>query len=269
MPTDPFQSLRAITEHAELFTDGRAQAEAAVASIFAAAVKAADKARLATICGAIGAEDFDALAGGLKPSDLRAIVDRIEGATRPARTPAVALASLQRIGRGIVPSPVPDLAVLDLVGLRKTCETLADGFEAWLAAQGAKAKPALQRLDPHFSKVATVTPARARPRLIDLARGVPPTPAEPGFRLADLDVDGIRRARAELGDRFMPWIEAQKSADLKAALVRIDKLRPNVKKLPRTHYPFLLGEIASGVSPFTKDEDSPPIGEETFSMRNG
>ena len=269
MQTDPFALLRAMAAHAEAFTGGYAQAQAAVASIFAAAIRTADKTQLTTICGAVGAEEFDALASGLKPSDVKAIVDRIEGAARPARTPVTALASLKRIARGIAPPPVFDLDDLDLAGLREAFKAFRDGFEGWLAGQGAKAKPALQRSDPHFPKVSTVTPARARPRLAELAQGAEPTPAEPLFRLADLDLDGIRRARVELGDRFMPWIESQKSADLKAALVRIDKLRPNVKKLPKAHYPFLLGEIASGASVFTKDEDNPPIGEETFSMRKG
>lgn len=275
MPADPFRLLRAMAEHAEVFAAGSAAAEAAVTSIFTAAVKASDKARLAAIGGAVGAEAFDALSSALRPADVRATVDRIEGPTRPARTSAAALASLSRIARGIAAQPEFDLAALDLAGLREAWKALGSGFDAWLTRQGAKAKPALQAMDPHFTKVSTVTPARARPRLAELAGGAEPTPATPApaaapaFRLADLDVDGIRRVRAELGDGFEPWLKSQKGPDLKAALVRLDPIRPNVKKLPKDHYPFLLNEIASGGSLFTRDEDAPPIGEERFSMRKG
>lgn len=290
MPADAFRLLRAMGEHADAFEGGSTQAQSAVTAIFVAAVKASDKARLTTICDAIGTESFDALAGEIGQKDVKAIVDRLDGPAKPARSQAAALAALRKIARGIVDPPPIDLADLDLAGLRQAHANLDDGFEAWLTKQGTKTKSALQAMEPYFPKVATVTPARARSRLTELARGAepigapPPTPPRtspiraktsarsydgptPSSRLVDLDLEGLRRAKSELGEHFKAWIEAQKPADLKATLVRVDPNRPNVKKLNSVEYPFLLDQFASGASVYGKDDDVPPIGAEKFSMQ--
>ena len=266
MAHDAFQRLRAMADHAEAFGAGAAQAEAAVMAIFAAAVKVADNEGLGLICDGLGAEEFDALADRLKPADVKAVVDRIHGPAKPARSPKVAVARLKRTARRVPVAPEFDLAALDLAGLRDVRKALGNDFVAWLTKEGVKAKPALQAIDPGFPKVDKISPTKARPRLIELAGGSKPTPA---FRLADLDVDGMRRAWAELGDDFDAWLRAQKGPDLKAALVRIDPLRPKVGKLPKADYPFLLREIAAGGALVTADDDVTPIGDVKFSMRDG
>ncbi len=265
MPHDAFRHLRTMADHAETFGAANTQAEAAAAAIFAAAIKEASREKLALIHGALGIQDFDALADRLKSGDVRALVDRIDGPARPARTLKAALARLKQIGQGKDPELPIDLAALDLAGLRKAHDALGDKFEGWLSKQGNKAKAALQAMDPGVPNVDRITPAKARPRLAELARGAKSTPP---FRLPDLDVDGLRRARADLGDDFESWLSRQKGPDLKAALVRMDPRRPRVGKLPKADYPFLLNEIAAGGPLVTSDEDTPPIGEVKFSMRD-
>ncbi len=158
------------------------------------------------------------------------------------------------------------VADVTLDGLRAFRHGEPETFDAWAAWKDVRdaAKDIVKAIDPGYPNAARLAAPAAVARLRALAEGAPTiTPVD----IDRLDVDGLRKTRADMGDTFEAWLKAIPAASLKATLGRLDPHRPKVGKLQAKEYPFLLRKIAEGEAPVASESEARVIGERAFPVR--